>query len=414
MKPNCNFLCRAARHNAWLLLPVVLGPSIAHAQFGGTATASAGLEHNSNVFALPSGESPASPYAGSGQGDTLATLGVELRPTYQLSQQKFLIGLNGNDFRYNHFTALNHREYGASVEWQWVAGGALDGDLLASRTRDMVHFADVRSSELFLQTTTNASGRAEWHLNRRWSIEARGSALENDSPRPNAQSLVLKEHSYGSSIKFGNTVDTFFAIAGDRYDGTYTGAEALAGLSPNTTITYHRETLHLVGDRSVSKDDVLHGEIGYTKTTISTGSNYPGAVTGNLRYRHQLTGKTSVEAGLRREVVSYITTAGQEISTLGDVGALWHATGKIDVTVRVAAGKDTYPGWNSQPNGLPSPTPLPERSDTSHQERLSLTYTPWIHVSVAPYVQWNSRSSSIDSYGYSQAIYGIVIKGLLP
>ncbi len=399
---------------AGALLWAALAVKPAHAQLEATATASAAFEHNSNVFALADSTPTPAPYAGAAKGSSVTTLGAGLQPTYRWSRQRLNLDFRASEVRYGAFEALNHNELRGSADWLWELGTLLDGNLGVSRERRMVPFSDLQTTELVIETDSRATGTLNFQIDRHWRLETGAMTRRTDAPRKGLPSLSLRESYYSAAIKFSEQGDVFVGLLADRYNGQFSGTTGLIAGSTDGIVDYHRTTAHLVAERKISKDDLVHGEIGYTQTDSGTSIHHPGELTGALAYLRDLTGKTSVNLKASREVVANVSNASQEVASIGELGLQWHATGKIDVTVAGRFSHSTFPGWSLVNDGLGTSPPGLIRSDSARGLTAQIVYSILSRLSLSPYVKLQRRQSNIDSYSYNDSIYGFEIKGTVP
>ena len=399
---------------AVLLLGSVLANDRAFAQLETTATASATVEHNSNIFALADATPTPAPYAGSAKGTTVTTLSADIQPTYRWSRQRLNLDFRASNVRYGAFETLNHHELRGAADLLWELGTLLDGDLGASRERRMVPFSDLQTTELVLETDTRGTATLNFQLDRHWRLETGATARRTDEPRKGLPSLALRESYYSAAIKFSEQGDVFVGLLADRYNGQFSGTTGLISDSINGVVDYHRTTAHLVAERKAGKNDLVHGEIGYTQTDSGTSIRHPREVTGALAYLRELTGKTSIDLKASREVSANVSNASQEVASIGDLGLKWHATGKIDIAVDGRISRSTFPGWSLVNAGQGTSGNGIVRADKVQSLSVQLVYSILPRLSISPYAKLQKRRSNIDAYTYSESIYGLEIKGTLP
>jgi hypothetical protein len=384
------------------------------AQLETIASASASLEHNSNVFALADSTPTPPPYAGSAKGSSVTTLAADIQPTYRWSRQRLKLGLSASEVRYGAFGDLNHNELRGSADFLWELGTVLDGDLGVSRERRMVPFADIRTTELVIETDTRGTGTLNFQLDRHWRLETGVAVRKTDSPRKGLPSLALRESDYTTAIKFSQQGDVYVGLLAERYNGQFSGTTGLISGSVDGVVDYHRTTAHLVAERKVGKDDLVHGEVGFTQTDSGTTVHHPGEITGAVAYVRELTGKTSIDLKASRDVIANVSNASQEVASIADLGFKWHATGKIDVKVSGHYSRSTFPGWSLVDDGQTPSTPGITRADTVRGASGQIVYSILPRLSVSPYIRAVKRQSNIAAYTYSESVYGLELKGTVP
>lgn len=391
---------------------IVSGEALA--QLETVAAASASVEHNSNVFALPDSAPTPPPYTGTSKGSTVTILSADLQPTYRWSRQRLKLDFSGSDVRYGAFSDLNHNELRGSADFIWEFGTVLDGNLGVSRERRMVPFSDIRTTELVLEADTRATATLNFQLDRHWRLESGVAGRKSDAPRKGLPSLELRESDYTSAIKFSQQGDVFVGLLAERYNGQFSGTNGLVTGSVDGLVDYHRTTAHLVAERKVGKDDLVHGEIGYTQTDSGTTIHHPGEITGAVAYVRELTGKTSVDLKASRDVIANVSNASQEVASIADLGLKWHATGKIDITIAGQFARSKFPGWSLINDGQTSSDPGLTRSDTVRGGSVQLSYSILPRLTIRPYVKSQKRQSNVAAYTYADSVYGLELRGTVP
>lgn len=409
---------RSRRSRSWRRLAAVvsglLAATSAQAQLNATLGVSADFGQDSNVFDVPKGSTLPPPATGTNRASSIQTYIAELKPSYEWSREKLELDFGARDIRYTQFQSLNHTEYSTKGNLTWGSGSLLDGAIGADRERRMVRFTDVQTSELLIETDTSATASLNLQLVRRWRLEFDALAHTDDSPRPGAPDLRLREAAGQGAIKYSVPGDMTAGLAVQYLGGNYTGLAAGSSADPSgAPIDYHQVRAQFVVERNTSKTDLFHAAIGYTRRDLSTPNSNIAAVTGEARYQRDLTGKTQLEIGAFRESNAYITTTSAELDTGARLGLQWHATGKISVRADQDWTHAVFPGWQlTQPlTGAVQPA---ERRDTHYQTSLSLRYEPTLHLSIRPYGRWQNRNSNIDGYGYSSTLYGVEVRGEIP
>src|SRR5258708_1402732 len=99
-----------------------LAPAIGVAEVALETSAYAQYEYDSNVFYL----APGVTFPGdsrSDPSDTVLTAGGKFVVAELWQQQKVYLSLQGSDYRYDHFTQLDHSDYTLDGDWIWTLGG---------------------------------------------------------------------------------------------------------------------------------------------------------------------------------------------------------------------------------------------------------------------------------------------------
>jgi len=388
----------------------------AQAQLTMTEAASAAYEYNSNVFAVPGGSPIPSPYVGTGHSSSIQTYSGDLHPTYEWSEQRLVLDLQGREQRFDSYSQLNHSEYIARADLDWASGSRVQGTLGVFRERRMVRFIDVVTSQLLLETETRGNAGIIIPVGNRWRLEGDFTSKKDDSPRPGSPELSLKEQSGKAGLKYNPFSDLFVGLTSEYLKGQFSGiGTGIPASGPNGYVDYRQVETLLVADRKTSKTDSMHAGIGYTRRTLTSGTSNISTVTGEFSYVRDITGKTSITFGVSREANAYITTTSAEIDNVAHLGVQWRPTGKATVKLNERWVRSKYPDWYVTVGTGPTESfYLSERDDTSRETRLELEYQLIPQLMIRPYLTLEDRDSNIAQFKYGATVYGLEIRGQLP
>jgi hypothetical protein len=310
-----------ARGPGWL---VRFGCASAHGRRpGGTLTpyVAEDVEHNSNIFDVQT-TVPIPGYASGALGDTFFETRAGVDGIYMLDQQQFFGTAEFRRFDYDKFTDLDHNEYLLDGGLKYKIDQIIDGTIEYRHEQRMVQFQDLTDATyLILETENTANASLNVNFTPEWRLESKLRDHVLDSPRSDVPQLSLHEDAIHEGLRYLGVSNLSAGIDVEYLQGQYRH-DPLA-LDPY----YHQTSNYLVSGLTS-----FNGALGYTSRTDPTNSGTTGAgsgVTGNIGYQHALTGKTTLNLGLRRALSTYLTTGGSEIDTTASVGAAFQATYKI-------------------------------------------------------------------------------------
>jgi hypothetical protein len=380
----------------------------ASAVAGGTLTpyVAEDVEHNSNIFDVQTSV-PIAGYPSAALGDTFFETRAGVDGVYRLEQQQFFGTAEFRRFDYDKFTDLDHNEYLIDGGLKYKIDQIIDGTLEYRHEQRMVQFQDLTDATyLIVETENTANASLNVNFTPEWRLESRLRDHELDSPRSDVPQLSLHEDAIHEGLRYLGVSNLSAGIDVEYLQGQYRH-DPLA-LDPY----YHQTSEYLAGNYLVSGLTNFNAALGYTSRTDPTNSGTTGAgsgVTGNLGYQHALTGKTTLNLGLRRALSTYLTTGGSEIDTTASVGATFQATYKI----RLRASYDyTNSKFPDTPIGLDSP----ERTDHFQTANLDASYQVLHWLSIRPYVRYQTRHSNIaiDSFNSNAVGIELLAKKLPP
>jgi hypothetical protein len=364
-------------------------PSTVFAQLAILTQADAQYEYNTNVFAQQHGV-PLFGLTTPGYSDHFIAEGGKIDATYLYSQQQFHATIIGTDYHYDRFTELNHKEYTLDAGWNWKLGRTLDGLLEVSRIQSMVSLYNLIEAQLALQTEQRETGKIGFQFVPDWRAEATGYTRKVEAPLLGAPDLALSETDGSGALKYTGTAGVTAGISAGYLRGNYTGNPLVNGAEIVVAPDYHQTNLDLTATDIVSGKSSFQGEIGYSKRSspsqgLGAEINDISGATGLLDYRRALTGKTTLDLIVSRQIVPYITGGGSEIDSIGGIQANWQATYRIGVTL----------GYNYTYRQLPDQgTDNSNRTDRLNYVSLAVDYEalPWL--ALKPYVRYQDRTAT--------------------
>ena len=365
---------------------LLASPLTAFAELAVTAAAITQYEHNSNVFALQSGF--LNPFGVTSSSDSYLSYGGKLDASYLWSQQQFYATIVGTEYRYSRFKNLDHNEYTFSGGWDWKIGRIWDGLLDVTRIRSMVSFYNLIGTSLVVQTEQRETAKASVQATPDWRAELTGISRKVDQPQPTAPDLSLTESSGQAAIKYTGTAGVTAGVVGTYLKGSFKDTGQLV-VAPS----YRQTSGGLTATDEITGISVFRGQIGYTRRTSDSGINKISGVTGELDYRRALTGKTTAEIDLTRQINAYLTNNASEIDSVAALTLNWQATYKIGVMLGYSYTYRQLPGQGSTlVAGVVVPT-ASEQTQRLHLPSLTVTYLPVPWLTLKPYINYQTRTS---------------------
>jgi len=356
------------------------------------ASGTARYEYDSNVFDLQNGF-PVPGTSDIQKSDTLYTYGAAVDVNYLWDRQQLFATLSDNEFRYDRFTELNHNEYILDGGLNWKLGSLLSGTLEEQRNRTMISFSNVENSQFGLQTEQRESGKIDFAFLPDWRIEGRGAYRTVDQVFLDLPNVDLNETSGILELDYIGRAGLTAGLSGGYTDGNYTGPTA--ALNPS----YRQTTVALTGIFEPTGRSKINGALGYSDRTSTSAINTISGFTGELDYKNQLTGKTSVQAQISRAIAS------SEIDTTAATSVHWQATYKLGVVAGYTWTNRDLPGQGDAPLGS-------NRDDHLQYATITLDYEVLRWLSIKPYMNYQTRKSDYIGANFNASIVGVSFTGV--
>jgi hypothetical protein len=394
------------------VLGLALLPIRARAELTLATSAYGHWEYDSNVYAL----APGVPIPGSNNlvhDDYYLAYGGTFVVDEIWQQQKFALNLQGEDFRYDRFSQLDHSEYTLAGSWAWHLLRDLSGTIEVRRQRSMVAFSNLIESPLVLETEQRETASAAYQVDPEWRIGGSGYTRTLDAPQPpQAPNLRLLESQGQAELDYTGLSRVVANVTASYLDGRFENP----GTFQNIALpSYHQETVGAGATYKVTGLSTFLGQLGYTDRKSATGLNDISAVTGAFSYQRNLTGKTTMNLQLSRSVNSYIINSGSELDSNAGLILNWQATYKTGVNLNYFY---TY-------RQLPDQGFLPDTDRLDHVQSIMLQIN-YVEVEgsiprnrpadqvapgwliIRPYVQYQTRTSNYPFGGFNSISYGLL------
>jgi hypothetical protein len=383
---------------------ISLAPAAAFAQWTATPYAAEAIEHNSNVYDLPT----SSPAPQGKNGPTFSDTSLESRAgidgTYLISREKFFGTAEFRRFDYQNFTLLDHNEYLLDGGLNWKLVHTFDGLLEYRHEQRMVPFQNLEAStQLILETDNTATASANVNVTPEWRVESLAKDHTLDSPRTDIPDLSLHEDSIREGLRYLGVSNLSAGVDATYLQGTYRNDPT--ALTPD----YHQVSLAGAATYIVSGFTNFSGNLGYTRRTDPTNFGL-SAVTGSVNYLHTVTGKTSINVQLNRTVNTYVTTAGNELDTSAFVSGVWQATYKTTVKAGYGYTTSKYPQAPEAPN---VPT-LVQRLDHIQSANAEVDYQMLHWLMIRAYGRYQTRHSNQEVFDFDGTVVGIELVAKQP
>ena len=359
------------------------------------------LQHDSNVFRLSDQTSNPVALGGSGRSDTLLTssAGLKLRKPYGL--QRFEADIGVENTNYKNFSGLNFTAFNYAAAWRWSLTPAFHGNLTTDKKEYVDNTADVQAAGR-LNRKTDRSTRldAEYEVDGVWRLlggafqrinsNSQSSTFGGDSKVIGAEAGVRYQLPFGTSLayRFRNG------------KGAYTNRASATAVASDFNDREHEVQGEWVGGRTKIGGRISRLERSYDSIPARDFSGFLSQI--DLTYA--LTGKTSIFAGVVRELGSYQTNnTSYYQGTRVFVAPSWQATENIALRARYDYGVRDFKG------------PLPgfaasNRTDKTSLASLAVEWKPVRLLTLMAWLQRDQRTSNEFGADYKSNSVGISAK----
>ncbi|HEX4049396.1 MAG TPA: hypothetical protein VHY19_00760 [Steroidobacteraceae bacterium] len=385
-----------------LVLPaLMLLPRCALAQLAATVSANGQYQYNSNVFDLQRGFLPAPDYYS--DAASYYAYGAGLNLNDQISQQNLYLRATDTEYQYDHFD-LSHNEYALDGGWIWKVGDDLNGTFDVSRAHIMVPFQSLTTLttaalQLYTSTDQRETATANYQFTSEWAVGASAYTDRDGEPLLDEPNLRLSDSGAGLALRVGGNGELKGALTADYQHGDYNNA--ILYLSP----AYNQWDWNIGGTyQPVPQGSPTVVDFGFGETTRTSPVDYDNSSgwTGHLNFSRALTGKTTVNLSLLRDLNSYLAGAGTEMDSAATLSAVWQATFKTGFTLGYTIDSSVYPNYVPFAGG-----PVGNRDDHNQYATFTVKYAARRWLTILPYLNYQTRHSNLYGANFNATQYGV-------
>ncbi len=346
-----------------------------------------GWEHDDNVFKAPGGQA---------QSDSLLVSNVGLRVSKPWSLQRLDLNLNLNRYDYDSNSALDFTALNYDGAFRFAVTPRFRGNVLADRREFTDRFSVLTGNQVNRRTELNHAVEAEYEVGAAWRALAGvfEQRLENSVGGAFADTAVRGAEA-GARYEFrsGNNLAYRFRQGQGDYSAT-------SASFPATDFTDRQHDFE--ANWAPTGALRLNGRMGYLERQHDNDPvrDFSGWV-GRVNATWNLTGKTSITAGVIRDLAAFRTNfAGYFEGYRAFIEPRWQATAKTALRLRVEQGMRNYKA------PLVPTDPDVGREDQLNLAAVALEWEPIRALRLMLTAQRDERSSNIAGRDYRANLYG--------
>lgn len=382
----------------WLAV-LCLMPATAFAQSAFSPFAAISVEHDSNVFGFAD-RAEAEQIAGDPSlSDTIrrASVGADLQHTF--GQQTLRVGVQGGRNDFQHFGQLDHTHHRLGAALDWRLGTRVDGLLDWRRERRMASLADRQSDALTLETERIATAALNVDVGADWRLENTVRSRQLASPLVGLPAFTLEEDSFATELRHSGLGLFNAGLRAEYLDGRFTGT--VLGDEP-----FDQITVEAVGRYAVSGLSQLNARLGHSRRRDRRiVGNDTSAVTGLISVERRITGATSADLELFRQISSFSYGPESVVESGVRSSVRWQPTPKTGLQAGLEWSRNRF-----QDDAQRASSEDPVRNDRQRSAFVRVQYAalPWL--SLHPYVHVRDRSSNYREQRYDKVVAGLEVR----
>jgi exopolysaccharide biosynthesis operon protein EpsL len=294
---------------AWRLTMVMLGCAAAPAAQGRegnvfTPYAALSLTMDNNLFRLPEDVNVAQVSGRSERGDLIRTLQAGLRGERYIGRQRLSFDVSANQNRYRTYAYLNADLVNAAGTWIWQLGHDLSGEIGTDQVQALTGFNDIRSAARNVTTTRVDRATANYNLHPSWRLSTALYETNQKNSAAERASANFKTEALEAGVTYMPASGNRVTLRARSTRATYPTRQVFLGTPINNDFV--QDDLETEASWQISGQSRLSMLLAQTRRHYADlpQRDYNGPV-GRLNWEWQASGKTLLNAGLKREIGAY-------------------------------------------------------------------------------------------------------------
>jgi hypothetical protein len=329
------------------------------------------LTREDNLYRLPDGVDPAVVLGASASGDdSIATSSLAILGHWAQARQALALDVALASNRFAENTDLDYTSGHGAVDWDWRLGHRWSGLLEARHEQTLASFANTRSLEKDVFTTSGYRGELRFDVGPRWRAigGARVATTVHENEARRGDDAQIEDASVG--VEYHTPRASSLGWEYRRSRATYPSAALVAGGGSASDYEDRRATMRL-GYAPANKL-VLKATVGYVERTYlhAYGGDFSGDVWSAAM---QWAPATKVQLALEswRDLKAYLDAESNHFVSTGEsLTAAWLPVDAIELSLRIAREDQVYLGAAQDP----LLALLPPREDEPTTESIAVTY----------------------------------------
>ena len=347
-------------------------------------------KYDANIFLQPSSE----------RSETINTAYAGVRFDKQYALQRFKFDYTLTAYRYQNFDYLNFDAKEYKSAWLWALTPYLTGSLSADRSQTQYGFQDVKNNGTpNVSTRDNRNFSADWSAYSNWHMLAGFT----NSRSLNSQNFQADRGNQQNSIDFGLRYNfpsgsTITLMEHDR-----TGVYENSILDPvqfyDNGFKEREDEVQLAWQLSGKSVLNLRAALVNREHDHFSQRDYSGMM-GSVSYTWMPTGRLRFSLSAARDISSYQTfNSNYTNNDTLSISPIYTLSEKVTVRGSASVTDRTFVGEGVIPSS--------SRVDTSKIASINVDWAPIRSVTIGANLQFNSRSSTISGFNFSDTTAGL-------
>jgi exopolysaccharide biosynthesis operon protein EpsL len=360
--------------------------------------------YDDNFFRLQSDQAALTRLGTTDKAESYSVLSAGANLNWQVSRQHIKAKAEFSHTRFDRYKVLDFDGHDTSLQWDWLLGSVLSGDVGAKESVVQGSFVNIQQPINNLITQRQAFAHGAIQVGAPWKIKFGAEKLDSKNSLPSLQTQDSNVDTYNAGLQYQTRAGNVVEFISEMSNGNYPNRQ-IVGVSPVDNTDKQWDNGVAVSWKPTGKT-TLKGRLNYTKRSYNDvpQRDFSG-ITGLLSDVWQVTEKTSLGMFVYRNIgVVESTTASYSVNRGVAATVAWKATAKLTFNLNLAQDRLTYSG---DPGFVLSTTPA--RQDRLTSLQFGANYQVLRNTTLGLNLQHgvNHSNQALASYRYNSVMLNV-------
>jgi len=387
---------RPARAPTAMLITALGLPAAALADQFDTLNFTAGLTvlQDDNVFRLSSAADPNRVLGKPSRSDTITVKSAGIRFNKPYSLQRFELGFNLVDYKYENFGFLSFTARNYDAAWRWSLTPRFRGNLTTNRQQTLSSFTDFTGFVRNLRTVESTRGDATYELDGVWRLIGSATEIKATNSQVFLEDSDNKFRTLDAGLRYALPSGSFAQVVARTGAGEFF-KRAQPNFAAQFDTAFDQNELEGRLNWAVTGKSIVRARLAWLERKHQNFAqrDYSGWV-GNLDGDWGISGRTRLSGSVTSELssfqsasASYVRTNRVSVGPTVEIGAQAVARARLEYSTRNFLGPVAAPAFNN-------------RVDTITSASVGVDWQPFRFVTLSASLQNDRRSSNLAGFDF--------------
>ena len=360
--------------------------------------------YDSNFFRLQNDQAALDRLGTTDRAASYTILSAGANINWQVSRQRIKAKAEVNRTRFDRYTALDFDGRDTLLQWDWLVGSRLSGDVGVRENVAQGSFVNIQQPVNNLITQRQAFAHGAIQIGAPWKLKFGAQKIDASNSLASFQTQNSNVETYNAGLQYQTRAGSVVEFISEMSNGRYPNRQ-IVGLSPVDN-TYKQWDNGVAALWQPTGKTTLKGRLNYTSRSYNDvpQRDFSG-ITGLMSANWQVTEKTGLGLFLYRNVgVIENTTASYSVNRGVALTAAWKATAKVALNLSLQQDRIAYTG---DPGFVLATTPA--RQDKLNSVLLGANYQVLRNTALGLSLQRgvNQSNQALASYSYNSIMVNV-------